>query len=826
VARKPAAGGRRKLRADAKAQVARDAASGKPRPSSKDLQHDLQVHQIELEMQNEQLRRSQIALEESRNRYVDLYDFAPVGYFTLSASGLIQEANLTGAVLLGVERGRLRGRRFSRFVRREDADRWHLFLSALVRDGSSPNICNLVLQRFDDTAFDAYLVCHRQLVEGTLSEIRIVLTDVSESSRLETELRATKERLSYVIDGSNDGFFDWDVRRSRLKFSRRFALMLGSDLDQMDPSTTSMIQRIHPEDLERATRATERHMVGETANLDVELRLRHEDGRWLWVVARGKVVERDEALGPLRLAGTVTDISDRKRAEVSLRVSELALRIYQARLELAARAGKLGMWDLDLSTNQAWRTSEHDRLFGYDEMLPHWGPADALRHVHPEDRHIFQRAFDQAMVTGRFHYELRIDPLNHPQRWIEADGEVLRDQAGKPVRMMGTVADITDRKRAEEAMTESRRTLALFVDHAPAAIAMFDRQMRYLAASRRWLTDYRLDQTDILGRSHYEVFPEIPERWKEVHRRCLSGAVERCDRDPFPRTDGTLDWVRWEIHPWRDGEGNVGGLVMFTEVITEQVALQAQLALASRLAAMGTLVTGVAHEINNPLAAEMADQGLSLEVVREVRDRIAGDSPLDRGTEARALDRVIEALEDAQEGGKRIAQIVKDLTIFGRPDLKRQRARLLDVVEAAMRWLPATVARTASIQVENAGAPDVFVSAGQIEQVLVNLITNAARATPAGGRDMIIVRVGPGGPGRARLDVIDHGVGMSATVLERIFDPFFTTRPTGTERGMGLGLAICHAIVTAHGGTLTVTSQEGSGSTFRMELPAAPVEPG
>ncbi|MGP8247529.1 MAG: PAS domain-containing protein [Bryobacteraceae bacterium] len=131
-------------------------------------------------------------------------------------------------------------------------------------------------------------------------------------------------------------------------------------------------------------------------------------------------------------------------------------------------------------------------------------------------------------------------------------------------------ADGSERKRAEEALRASEERLQLFVEHAPAAIAMFDRQMRYTAASRRWVAEYALGGQDLIGRCHYDVFPEIPEPWKEAHRRCLAGAVEKCDDEPFPRANGELDWVRWEIHPWRDGKGEIGGIIIFSERITDR----------------------------------------------------------------------------------------------------------------------------------------------------------------------------------------------------------------------------------------------------------------
>jgi PAS domain S-box-containing protein len=154
-------------------------------------------------------------------------------------------------------------------------------------------------------------------------------------------------------------------------------------------------------------------------------------------------------------------------------------------------------------------------------------------------------------------------------------------------------ADITERKRTEKKLQESQRNFQLFVEYSPAAIAMFDRDMRYIAASRRYIADYHLPTSDVIGRSHYEIFPEIPERWKEIHRRCLAGAIETAEADPFPRLDGRLDWVRWEIHPWYESDGTISGIILFSEVITNRIELEQERAKLTERLDLATRSSGM-----------------------------------------------------------------------------------------------------------------------------------------------------------------------------------------------------------------------------------------
>ncbi|PMP82721.1 MAG: polyvinylalcohol dehydrogenase [Roseiflexus castenholzii] len=123
----------------------------------------------------------------------------------------------------------------------------------------------------------------------------------------------------------------------------------------------------------------------------------------------------------------------------------------------------------------------------------------------------------------------------------------------------------------EDELRAVEERLRFFVEHSPAAIAMLDTEMRYILASQRWLTDYGLEGMNIVGRSHYEILPDLPERWKEIHRRTLAGAFEEAEEDPWTREDGSTEWITWKCYPWFKGDGAIGGIVFFTEVVTKRI---------------------------------------------------------------------------------------------------------------------------------------------------------------------------------------------------------------------------------------------------------------
>jgi len=214
------------------------------------------------------------------------------------------------------------------------------------------------------------------------------------------------------------------------------------------------------------------------------------------------------------------------------------------------------------------------RALGYDTSELVALPMRQL--IAPEFREQFDQYLERIRQNGKDEGLLSVLTRSGERRVWEYRNTLRTEGVAQPI-VRGVAHDVTERRAAEQRLRDQDERLQLFVQHAPAAIAVFDREMRYLQASQRWLDDYALGARDLCGISHYDVFPEIPERWKKAHRRGLAGEVVQEEIDSFKRADGTLQWLRWGIRPWHEANGEIGGIAIFTEDITEQHQAQERL---------------------------------------------------------------------------------------------------------------------------------------------------------------------------------------------------------------------------------------------------------
>jgi nitrogen-specific signal transduction histidine kinase/CheY-like chemotaxis protein len=248
----------------------------------------------------------------------------------------------------------------------------------------------------------------------------------------------------------------------------------------------------------------------------------------------------------------------------------------------------------------------------------------------------------------------------------------------------------------------------------------------------------------------------------------------------------------------------------------EQKKMQNQLLISDRMASMGTLAAGVAHEINNPLACVMVNLDLA---VRDVAERAEKLGLVAEFSEIR------EELHDAREATERIRNIVRDLKIFSRADEEKQGAvDVQRVMESTLRMAWNEIRHRARLVKDYGKTPPVAGSESRLGQVFLNLVVNAAQAIAEGraASNEIRISTSTAPNGNVVIEIADTGSGMAPEVLGQLFTPFFTTKPVGV--GTGLGLSICHGIIAGFGGTIDVTSEVGKGTAFRISLLPAPSE--
>ncbi len=369
------------------------------------------------------------------------------------------------------------------------------------------------------------------------------------------------------------------------------------------------------------------------------------------------------------------------------------------------------------------------------------------------------------------------------------------------------------RRASADQTRQSEQRMRYFVERVPAAIAMFDSNMRYLAASARWRSDFGID-ADVIGRSHYDVFPEVSERWKEIHRRGLSGEGSRETEDCFVRLDGSRQWLRWEVQPWYSGENAVGGITIFCEDMGEQKKTQEQLVQAQKMEIVGNLSGGVAHDFNNLLTVIMGNAEVLSDQLKAHQD----------------LSKIADNIGRAADRG---AELTQRLLAFGRRQILRPvEIDCNDLLGGVYQLLRRTLRADIEISTEfDPDLPPAFADSTQLESAVLDLALNAQDAMPAGGRLTITTSAAPLGDNDRDLPpeiqsgeyiliaVTDNGEGIARDIITRVFEPFFTTKEVG--KGSGLGLSMVYGFVKQSNGHVSIDSEPGLGTTVRMYLPRA-----
>jgi PAS domain S-box-containing protein len=386
--------------------------------------------------------------------------------------------------------------------------------------------------------------------------------DITDRKQAEITLRESEQRYAALAKISPVGIFRTDTQGDCLYTNDRWCELAG--LSPLEAKGKGWLNALHPEDRDRVC-AEWYHAAELNQPFRSEYRFQTPEGVVSWLIGQA-TSERDGEGNLIGYVGTVTDITVRKQVEKALQGSEKQFR------QLAENIDAV-FWIRDAVAQRInYVSPAYQRLWGLNpqdlyEDLQAW-----VNYIHPDDREPTEKAFQEKAPSGQFDQEYRIVLPNGQVRWVRDRCFPLYSETGEIYRFTGIAEDITNRKQAEEALQESEQKLRLFVKYAPVSVAMFDRNMHYLAASQRLIDEYHMGSIEsVLGRSHYETFPiPMPDHWRQAHQRGLAGNIEKCDEDCVVLADGSLHWLRWEVHPWYTGTGEVGGIFIFVDNITQR----------------------------------------------------------------------------------------------------------------------------------------------------------------------------------------------------------------------------------------------------------------
>ena len=376
------------------------------------------------------------------------------------------------------------------------------------------------------------------------------------------------------------------------------------------------------------------------------------------------------------------------------------------------------------------------------------------------------------------------------------------------------VIERADRKRIEEAITQSRNQLKVFVEQAPICIAMFDRHMNYLSVSGRWQKEFGRGYANLIGLNHYVVHPDMPDKWKSVHQQALAGTTLDNNEDIWIQNDGSKHWLRWAVHPWINENNEIGGVIISTEDITaakrlelEVVERRNEMEQLQRHHVAAQTASAIAHEINQPLLSIASYSKAGLIMMKSQRPD---------------YEEICNALARTEQQAIRAGGSIRDLINFlNRKDFPTDildfNKEILDVIGTAKSEHNLVFHTVLNLE---KGLPFVRANRTHVHKVLLNLIHNGIYAMEAAGVPLpaITVSVNTAKDQKfAKMTIRDNGPGVKKEDINRLFEPFFTTK----SKGIGMGLAISRSLIEENGGQLWVDPQEDQGATFHLTLPFA-----
>jgi PAS domain S-box-containing protein len=764
------------------------------------LVHELNTYQIELELQNEDLRQSQIELEQSRRRFNDLYDFAPIGYLTISDKGQIIEANLTAAELFGVTRGHLLKKSLASLVAKEDQNCYYHYHKDLLKQGGSSS-CELRMHKKDKTLFYVQIkAAVNPGLDGSGNQVRAALLDITQRKQQEQRLQAEELRYRTLADYTYDWEF-WINQDSNFVYvSPSCERITGYRADEFYNNSSLLEEIVHPEDRElfRNHRcwATDRSLV---PNLDFRIISRTGDVRWIGQTCQEVYDQAGELAG---CRGSNRDISTQKKLEADLqRLKERYRSIVMDQYDLICRFDTLGRITF---VNDAYCDCFSVK---YYEILG----TNFIPNIYTEDLPLVQDHFKRLTPAQPAKLiDIRVVLANGEIHWQQWTGRAFFDQQGKAIEYQAVGRDITTLKEAEQKLRDEIKMRQLFMDSLPGVAMLLKYDTREVVAANKAAAAvgavpgaqcYRTwgqRETPCPGCAAKKLWASWQTQHEQFWRRGIFWDAHWVPVGNDLYLHYAFDMTEME-HAKQELQKAHDTLEYRVEERTLDLKnLHKKLVHIEKLSAIGRLSASIAHEFNNPLQGVMT----IVKIVENHTSLTKDEKEL-----------VGLAVQECQ----RMKDLIVSLQDFNRPSSGISAPVNVPATIDALLLIGKKEFKNRKIQIEKRYAenlPLIMAVPDQLKQVFLNLLNNAIFACENGGK--IIIKTEQAGE-HVIVDFQDNGIDIDPENMPHIFEPFFTTKPA--VKGTGLGLSVSYGIIKKHGGEINVTSELGKGATFSVTLP-------
>jgi len=740
-------------------------------------------------------REARSRAEVAEHHYLDILERMHDGFISLDPEWRFVFVNREAGALIGREPGSLLGKVC-----------WDEFPEAIgtrferaIRNAVDHQRPTWIEDHFEpwDRWFEVRVFPHR----GGLD---VYFHETSERRKAARAAAVNDMRLSLATEVASVGLWDWDLATDDVHYSDEWKRQLGYRPDEIQDRLEEWTRLTHPDDVGPALAGARASIAGPGHRYEAEFRMRHRDGAWRWILALANVV-RDAAGRPERMLGCHIDITERRLAEEAAREQHRLLRDSQ-------RIARIGSWSLDIASERITWTDEVYRLFGVEPAEFGHDPASLLEAIHPDDRAAMTRWIEDCAARrepGALEFRPRLRDGEH--RVLRGQGRLELDAAQRPLRMFGTVQDVTERRRAERALRESEARLRLALEAAGMGTYDWDIPGERLVWSRRleelWgfaPGEFTGTYADFASRVHPDDLAALERESAGARQARRAFALQYRVRRP----DGSVHWVASHGRFAFDGSGEavrlrgvVMDLTLAKQAEEEQARMRAALERSQALGAIGALVAGVAHEVRTPLFA-----------ITATLDAMDARTP---APEASKRYRGV-----LREQATRLERLMRNLLEYGRsPSAERVALRPAELLREAERDARGTTAPGAGVVWRLPDdLPELSGDPGGLQAVFRNLLENALLHSPEGGCVLVEARRAVRS-GEAGLEILirDAGDGIREDDLPHLFEPFFSRRPGGT----GLGLSIVRRVVEDHGGEVRAANAPEGGALLTVWLPAA-----